>query len=309
MPIEIALLGCGHPHVPDVLGVIAAEPDLRLAAAWDPAGVPGAIAAHAVTELDAAIRRADAVVVCAPTDQRVMICARAAQAGRPILVETPIALTAREARRLAQEVARSRTPARAVLFLRELPALHRLRAVLRSDLLGRPASVEATFGQPATLDGRLGGPAAWMRDPRRAGAGGFGQPAVQLLDALAVLGRPPRLDALVRDRDTAQGSEVGGAAVGRWGGTPLVVRASWAAAPGGLRIALDGATGSARIHDGSLELIGADGRVERWVGAPPDPGEAVRSFAGALRARRLEPPGLEPAIRAQQLIERAATID
>jgi hypothetical protein len=29
--IDAALLGCGHPHVPDVLGVVASEPDLRLA--------------------------------------------------------------------------------------------------------------------------------------------------------------------------------------------------------------------------------------------------------------------------------------
>ena len=35
MAIDIALLGCGHPHVPDVLGVLASQPDLRLAAVWD----------------------------------------------------------------------------------------------------------------------------------------------------------------------------------------------------------------------------------------------------------------------------------
>jgi predicted dehydrogenase len=36
VPIDVALLGCGHPHVPDVLGVLASEPDLRLVAVWDP---------------------------------------------------------------------------------------------------------------------------------------------------------------------------------------------------------------------------------------------------------------------------------
>jgi hypothetical protein len=40
MPIDVALLGCAHPHLPDVLGVLASESDLRLVAAWDadPAG-------------------------------------------------------------------------------------------------------------------------------------------------------------------------------------------------------------------------------------------------------------------------------
>ena len=31
MPIDVAILGCGHPHLPDVLGVVASERDLRLA--------------------------------------------------------------------------------------------------------------------------------------------------------------------------------------------------------------------------------------------------------------------------------------
>ena len=61
MPIGISLLGCAHPHVSDVLGVIASEPDLRLAAAWDAdrSLVPGQIASHAVSDLDRAIRLQD----------------------------------------------------------------------------------------------------------------------------------------------------------------------------------------------------------------------------------------------------------
>ena len=73
MPIEIALLGCAHPHVPDLLGVLASEPDLRLAAAWDadPSAVPPAIGGAAVGRARTAIGRADAVVICAPVDEQV----------------------------------------------------------------------------------------------------------------------------------------------------------------------------------------------------------------------------------------------
>src|SRR3954469_6804212 len=113
MPIDVALLGCGHPDVPDVLGVLASEPDLRLVAVWDadPSAVPVAIGGAAVTRAETAIRRAHAVVVCAPTDQRPALCAQAAQAGRPLLVQPPVGRTAAEARTLEREVARSRTPA------------------------------------------------------------------------------------------------------------------------------------------------------------------------------------------------------
>src|SRR3954467_1924189 len=99
MAIDIALLGCAHPHLPDVLGVLASEPDLRLVAAWDadPSAIPGAISGVAVSRLDTAIRRAVAVVICAPTDQRPALCVQAARAGCPLLVEKPVARGGAEA--------------------------------------------------------------------------------------------------------------------------------------------------------------------------------------------------------------------
>src|SRR3954469_20237259 len=139
MAIDLALLGCAHPHVPDVLGVIASEPGVRLVATWDAdaSAIPVAIAGAAVSRAETAIRRADAVVICAPTDQRPALCAQAAQAGRPLLVEKPLARTAAEARAVAREVARSRTPAVPALFLRQLPALTRLGGGPRERLPGR----------------------------------------------------------------------------------------------------------------------------------------------------------------------------
>jgi predicted dehydrogenase len=310
VPIEIALLGCGHPHVADVLGVIASEPDLRLAAVWDAdrSVVPGPLSSYAVSDADTAIARADSVVICAPTDQRPTMCARAAQAGRPILVETPVARTAGEAWLLAREVARSRTPALPALFLRELPALARLRSAIRAGLLGRLSGVRAGFAHPRALDGTLDGAAGWMQDPRRAGVGGFGDLAIDLVDMLASLGEVPRLDLVSLDR-VRGGGDFGGAAVGRWGQVPLTVWTSWATRPGGLELMIEGARASAILRQGSLELGDGSRSAERWVGSPPDAGEALRAFAARLRTRRLPRDGLSNAIRAQEVIERASVAD
>jgi predicted dehydrogenase len=311
MPIDVALLGCGHPHVPDVLGVLASEPAVRLAAAWDtdPSAVPAAIGGAAVARAETAIRRATAVVICAPTDQRPALCVQAAQAGRPILVEKPIARSAAEARAVAREVGRSRTPAVAALFLRELPALNRLRGVLDGGLLGRLASVSASFVHPGAVDGWFTGPAAWIRDPDRAGVGGFGDLALHLLDALATLQRDevPRLAAVALDRSGSGRGDVGGVALGTWSGAPLTVRAGWTTRPGGLELVVTGSGGTATLRDGVLELD-SGGAPERWVGAPPDAGEAMRAFAARLRARRLPRDGLAPAVLAQQLLEAAVPI-
>jgi predicted dehydrogenase len=309
VPIEISLLGCGHPHIPDVLAVIASEPDLRLAAVWDAdrSVIPGPVCAHAVHEADTAIARADAVVICAPTDQRPALCVRAARAGRPVLVEKPLARTAAEARALARELGRNRTPVLAAMFLRELPALARLRAAIRSGLLGRLSGARAGFAHAGALNGVLAGPASWMQDPRRAGVGGFGDLAIHLVDALAALGELPRLDAVSLDRGDL--GDLGGAAVGRWGAVPLTLRCSWVTRPGGLELIVDGARASAVLREGTLELSDGTGSPERWVGSPPDAGEAMRAFAARLRARRLPRDGLTDVIRAHEVVERATVGD
>jgi predicted dehydrogenase len=305
VPIDVALLGCGHPHVADVLGVLASEPDLRLAAAWDadPSAVPGPIASAAAPSADAAISRAHAVVICAPTDQRPALAVQAARAGRPMLVEKPLALTAADARGVVREIERSRTPGLAALFLRELPALGRLRGVLQARVLGRLASVSAAFAHAGALEGWFDGPRAWMRDPRRAGVGGFGDLALHLVDALAVLapGEPPIVAAATLDREGR--GDVGGAAVGTLAGVPLTVRAGWATRPGGLELVIAGSAATAVLREGVLEIDG-----ERWVGPPPDAGEAVRAFASCLRARRFPRDGLARAVDAQRTLESAIAI-
>ena len=312
MPIDIALLGCAHPHVPDVLGVLASEPDLRLVAVWDadPSAIPVAISGAAVARAETALRRARAAVICAPTDQRPALCVQAARAGCPMLVEKPVARRAAEARAVAREVQRSRTPAMAALFLRQLPALGRLGGVLRERLLGRLAAVSASLAHAGALEGWFDGPAAWMRDPDRAGVGGFGDLALHVVDALAALrlDEPPALAALALDRAGSGTLDVGGVALGTWAGAPLTVRASWATRPGGLEVVVTGAAGTATLRDGVLELDRGNGAPERWVGAPPDAGEALRAFAACLRTRRFPRDGLAPAVQAQALLEAAVRV-
>jgi predicted dehydrogenase len=312
MPISISLLGVSHPHLAAALAVIATEPDVRLAAAWDNdrAGIPGAIAMHAVADLDVAIRRADAVVVLAPTDQRAGICLRAARSGRPVLVEPPIAPRAAESRAAARELARTRTPVHAAMFLRELPVLGRLRAVLSSGMLGRIAGASASLMLTRAVDGTLEGRASWLADPRRGGVGAFGELAAHLLDALHALGAPARIEAVSVDRSARSGVDLGGAALGSWAGAPLDLRAGWIGRPPGLALAIDGTRASALVRDGTLVLLSGrgDGHGERWAGAPPDPAEGVRAFIERLRRGRLSLDGLSAAVRAQEALERAARV-
>jgi len=149
-----------------------------------------------------------------------------------------------------------------------------------------------------------------MRNPDRAGAGGFGDLALHLVDGLAALpgGEVPRLAAVALDRAGAGRADVGGMALGTWAGAPLAVRASWASRPGGLELTIVGSAGTATLRDGTLELNRGAGEPERWVGAPPDAGESLRAFAQRVRMRRLPRDGLAGAIRAQAALEAALSV-
>ena len=299
MAIDIALLGCGHPEVADVLGVIASEPDVRLAAAWDSdrARVPPAIRGYVVADPETAIARASAVVICAPLAERPVLCARAARAGRPTLVQVPGAPDAAAAGQLVRELQRNRTPVRAARPRRELAALRRLRDAGRAGVLGRVSGVDAglVVAEPAPMASRGNG-----NGPGRS----FAELAIHLVDALAALGAPPRLDAVSLD-----GGDLGGAALGRWGGAPLTLRANVVSPDRGLRLALDGARATAVLRDGALELRNGDGGGDRWIGGPPDAGEPVRAFAERLRRRAFGRDSLAGAVRAQLVAERAQRLD
>ena len=306
MPIDIALLGCAHPGLADVLGVVASEPDVRLAAVWDSdrALIPAPVRDYAVADAETAIGRASAVIVGAPIEERPALCARAARAGRPALVQVPLAPTATEAGRLVHELERHRTPVLAALPLREVAALGRLRATLRAGVLGRVSGVDAHLARiPVPGGPESARPGHRPTRHRR----GFVELAVHLLDALSLLGETPRLDAVTLDARTG-GDDLGGAAVGRWGPAPLVVRGSLAAHAPQLRLALQGSRTSAVLRDGSLELRDGAGSPDRWIGAPPDPGEPVRAFVARLRRREFPRRPLAGPARAQAIAEQAQPI-
>jgi predicted dehydrogenase len=148
-----------------------------------------------------------------------------------------------------------------------------------------------------------------MRDPARAGVGALGDLAIHLVDAFSALGDLPRLVAVSLDRDGAGRGDVGGSALGRWRDVPITLRASSVTRPPGLELSISGARATAVLRDGALELVSDRGNPERWIGAPPDAGDALRAFAVRLRARRLGRDGLAPAIRAQEALERAVLLD
>jgi len=109
MSLRFGLFGTGPwaraVHAPG----IAAHPDATLVGVWgrDPAkaaAVAGEFGAAAYDDVDALLADVDAIAVALPPDVQAEIARRAARAGRHLLLDKPLALTAEAADRLVDEV-------------------------------------------------------------------------------------------------------------------------------------------------------------------------------------------------------------
>lgn len=137
----------------EALGTI---PSARLAVVVDPdrtaaerlAGAFGASEVHA--SLDEAIAAAgfDVAHVLVPPPLHAAVATRLLQAGKPVLLEKPMAVSAAECRALAEAAKAAGVLAGVNQNGLFYPAFVKLRRLLDSGVLGRPDFVECTFSMP-----------------------------------------------------------------------------------------------------------------------------------------------------------------
>jgi predicted dehydrogenase len=111
-PLRCGLVGTGHWAQINHAPALASTDGIQFTAVWgrDPAAAQALAAAHdavACSDLDAFLARVDAVVFAVPPDVQSEIAVRAAQAGKHLLLEKPLALTVPAADAVAQAVARA----------------------------------------------------------------------------------------------------------------------------------------------------------------------------------------------------------
>ena len=129
-------------------------------------------------------RDVDAVYIATPPSSHCDLALRAAGAGKPCLVEKPMAMTHAECVRMVDAFAAAGVPLWVAYYRRALPRFLRVRELLGSGAVGTVTSVHVDVKQPLA-----GGEQArnWRLDPGVAGAGLFfdlGSHCVDLLDFL-----------------------------------------------------------------------------------------------------------------------------
>jgi len=144
MALNIAILGWAHGHV----GLYAEEfrkmPDTRIVASWDhdEARVNHCAERYGcrgATDLEEVLRDGgiSAVVVGVETSMHADVCAAAAEAGKAILLQKPMALTLEDCDRIIEAVETAGVPFSIAWQMRVDPQNLRIQDILRSGLLGK----------------------------------------------------------------------------------------------------------------------------------------------------------------------------
>jgi len=129
----------------------------------------------------------DAVYIATPPDAHEPLARRVAAAGKPCLIEKPMARTHSECVRINQAFDDAGVPVWVAYYRRALPRFLTLRELVRANAIGRVTAVHVQV-----TDRLASGEAAsnWRFDPRRAGAGLFLDLASHCFDLLDFLFGP-----------------------------------------------------------------------------------------------------------------------
>ncbi|EMD28274.1 Gfo/Idh/MocA family protein [Amycolatopsis azurea] len=283
-PVRVAILGTAHPHLADHREAIRRDP--RAVAA------PG-------------LDHADAVIIDSVTADHPRLLRAAIEAGKPTLVEKPLAATVPETAELTALIDAAAVPVTTAMFLRCAPALRGLRTFLSEEPGGPVTSVRARFSHPGLLDGWFRGPTAWMLDPRQGGIGGFADLGIHLLDLLLWLRPGASLRAVSAVKEHAPGiaMDVGGTARLEWDGVPVTLHCGWRSRPGGFDVRVDCARGSCTVSGGRLMIVTGTGhRAENHP--PPDAAAVVPAWLDRLHGvASWEPPTSGDIARCARLLQ------
>lgn len=157
----------------------------------------------------------DAIDICTPNDLHAEIAIAAAEAGKMVLCEKPLARTAKEALPMVEAVEKAGVPNLVWYNYRRVPAVSFIKQIVESGKLGKIYHYRSKFLQDWTIspDVPQGGAGTWRLDVGAAGSGVTGDLLAHCIDgALWINGSIDTLTAMtetfVKKRRNALTGEV-----------------------------------------------------------------------------------------------------
>lgn len=190
----MALIGqrfMGRAHANAYLKVVPffdppLTPVLRVACGRDAKSLPDFARrfgfAEWITDWEKAVahRDVDLVDICVPNHLHREIAVRAAEEGKAVFCEKPLARDLAEARAMLQAAERAGVPHMVCFNYRFFPAVRLARKLIREGGLGEVRQFRAIYLQDWLVDPRF--PRTWRLDRARAGSGALGDTAVHIVD-------------------------------------------------------------------------------------------------------------------------------
>ncbi len=126
----------------------------------------------------------DAVDICTPNDTHAPIAIAAAQAGKMVLCEKPLARTLKEAAPMVEAIEKAGVPNTVWYNYRRVPAVTLAKKLIDEGKLGRIFHYRANFLQDWTISADLpqGGAGLWRLDAASAGSGVTGDLLAHCID-------------------------------------------------------------------------------------------------------------------------------
>jgi predicted dehydrogenase len=157
----------------------------------------------------------DLIDVCVPNHMHRDVVIAAAEAGKMIVCEKPVAMTTKEAEEMVAAVEKAGVANMVSFNYRRVPAISLAKQVIDEGRIGRPFHYRATYLQDYTIgaDVPQGGMALWRLDARVAGSGVTGDLLAHSIDTAEWLNGPiarvvAHTETFVKERKHADSGKV-----------------------------------------------------------------------------------------------------
>ena len=134
----------------------------------------------------------DLVDVCMPNNMHHDVVIAAAEAGKMIICEKPLAMNLAEAKEMVAAVEKAKVPNMVSFNYRRVPAISLAKQIVDEGRIGRPFHYWATYNQDYTISANVpqGGMALWRLDAKVAGSGVTGDLLAHSIDTAEWINGP-----------------------------------------------------------------------------------------------------------------------
>jgi predicted dehydrogenase len=300
---QVAFVGTAHVHTPGFVNTVKQRKDLKTKYVWDHDAARAKKNAELLGAKVAADRRqiwsdpdVAAVVICSETNRHEELVLEAAAAGKPLYVEKPLGMGARDAGAMAAAVEKAGVLFQTGYASRGDPVNLFLREHIQKGTFGTITRVRKSVCHSGSLGGWFDTDWRWMADLKQAGVGGYGDLGTHGLDILLwFFGDPARVTAAIHavTHRYADCDEFGEGILEFKNGTVATLAAGWLDLADPMPVLVSGTEGCAYQVNGKLyfqckKVEGADGK-EPWTKLPPRLPHALEMFLDAVGGKRDQP--------------------